>query len=803
MRFVWALLALAAVSSAADIRTGVYNGRMVRFENVDGLAIFEGDIVLGNTADIEAPDAAGLSSLKARESSFVPSPARLWPSGRVPYIVDSTLSTALQGRINDAIAHWNNNTLIKFVARGANDANYVRFTTSTSTVACSSAVGMIGGAQLIRLPDGCGTGPIIHEMGHAVGFWHEQERADRNQYVTILYENIDKNYASNYDQVGLSGRDYGPYNFNSIMHYGPFDFSRDGLLPAMETVPAGIPIGQRTGLSPGDLDTVQRMYGPPPTRTTIATTPSGLKVLVDGVLVDDGTSFDWQPGSAHRIEAPFQGDPNTRFLFGSWSDGGTVAHTITASASTTVYIANFIRQRHLTFVSSPAGAGTIEAIPNPSDGFYADRSAVQLTARAASGFGFQTWNLTPSRSLNPKLYLVAAPTAVTATFAAGPITKVTSDPIGRTMIIDGGNYTTPVNFAWTPGTSRTLDVDTTQPAFIHYNFTGWDDGGAQSHSITAGADSKTYTAKFTTQYPLTLTSTSISATPSSSDNFYDVGTSLQIAARPPGTQVLLNWTGDLGGATNPATLVIDGQKLVGASYGSAMPAITAVSGATALTGAFAPGEIVVIYGSNLGPSQLTGLQVSGNKVTTSLGGTQVLFNGTAAPIVYTSANQVSAVVPYTMAGQNSVPLVVSYNGQRTAPVNVSITDTAPGLFTANLSGKGNAAVLNQNGSVNSAANPAHRGEIIVLYATGEGVTNPTGIDGQVAVAVYPKPQAPVAVRIGGQPAVVQYAGAAPGFIAGAMQINAQVPDGVLPGNVPVQIVVGNNASRSEVTIAVQ
>jgi uncharacterized protein (TIGR03437 family) len=182
----------------------------------------------------------------------------------------------------------------------------------------------------------------------------------------------------------------------------------------------------------------------------------------------------------------------------------------------------------------------------------------------------------------------------------------------------------------------------------------------------------------------------------------------------------------------------------------------------------------------------------------------VLFDGVAAPIIYSSAGQVSCIAPYAIAGKANVTVVVEYQGVNSNIVTVPVQAARPALFTANASGSGPAAMLNQDSSVNTAANPAEKGSIVVLYATGEGVTTPGGVDGQIANAVYPKPVAPVSVSIGGMPAEVLYAGAAPGLVAGVMQVNVRVPEGLAgTGAVPVQVTVGGAVSRTGVTLAVK
>ncbi len=237
--------------------------------------------------------------------------------------------------------------------------------------------------------------------------------------------------------------------------------------------------------------------------------------------------------------------------------------------------------------------------------------------------------------------------------------------------------------------------------------------------------------------------------------------------------------------------------------------VSALSGiqnaANYATTAVSPGEIVILYGAEMGPTALTGLQVdsASGLLKTTVGGTTVLFNGIPAPIVYTSAGQISVIVPYEIASTGTADILVNYQGNNVAAGTVAVASSAPGIFTVN-SGTGQAAALNQDGSVNSVSNPAAAGSTIVLYLTGEGQTTPSGVDGKIAsVTPYPAPVLPVTVTIGGQTAMDAYAGAAPGEVAGVMQINATIPTGVTGNAVPVSVQVGTVSTQSGVTIAVQ
>ncbi len=243
------------------------------------------------------------------------------------------------------------------------------------------------------------------------------------------------------------------------------------------------------------------------------------------------------------------------------------------------------------------------------------------------------------------------------------------------------------------------------------------------------------------------------------------------------------------------------RELVFTGSGLSISAVT--NGASNQAGAIAPGEVLVIYGSNIGAASLTTYQLtSGGALSTSLAGTSVYVNGAPAPIVYTSPNQVSAIVPFSVTGSTAQVFVLNKN-QSTAPVTVNLAASATAVFTANGSGQGQAAAVNQDGSVNGPAHPASSGKIVSIYITGAGQTNPPGQDGvPVSGAPLPVPALIVNVAIGGKSAVVQFAGGSPGTVAGVMQVNVVVPSGLPAGNASLIVQAGSAASQGGVTIAV-
>ena len=183
-----------------------------------------------------------------------------------------------------------------------------------------------------------------------------------------------------------------------------------------------------------------------------------------------------------------------------------------------------------------------------------------------------------------------------------------------------------------------------------------------------------------------------------------------------------------------------------------VPSNGVVNAASYASGPVSPGEIVAVFGDAMGPASLVGAQSrSPGVVDNLLAGTRVWFDGIAAPLIYTSAKQLSAIVPYEVAGSASTKMQVEYLGAISAPVTLPVAASTPGIFVKDQSGTGEAAAVNEDGSRNSASNPADRGSIVSLFATGEGLTTPASADGRIADSLNGT-NLPVTAQVGGVPA---------------------------------------------------
>lgn len=293
--------------SSPEIGTAIIGGntfaaKAVQYAVIDGLAMFEGDIVLGTVEEMQrqsnsVKDAAVANDMVVQGVVLTGDQFR-WPNCEIPFEIDANLPD--QQRVTDAIAHWQANTNYRFIRR-TNQADFVRFVPGSG---CSSNVGKRGGPQNVTLGSSCTVGNTIHEIGHVVGLWHEQSREDRDQFVTINWQNITPGFEHNFNQHITDGDDVGAYDYGSIMHYPRTAFSRNGQ-DTITPTQAGAQIGQRNGLSAGDIAAANSVCTRSGPKLKFVDDPITLKFRDDPVTL----KFSDDP----PVTLKFRDDPTLKF----------------------------------------------------------------------------------------------------------------------------------------------------------------------------------------------------------------------------------------------------------------------------------------------------------------------------------------------------------------------------------------------------------------------------------------------------------------------------------------------------------
>ncbi len=269
--------------------------------------------------------------------------------------------------------------------------------------------------------------------------------------------------------------------------------------------------------------------------------------------------------------------------------------------------------------------------------------------------------------------------------------------------------------------------------------------------------------------------------------------SVNLIAANPGTG---------GGESAPVTMVVDV---------SAPVLVSVVNGASFLDGPIAPGEMVTLFGTRLGPDALTSFvqPAPGAGIATTLAGTTVFFDRTPAPVLFTSARQVAVMVPYDVAGRQAVNVFVDFGGTVSSPIGRTVSTSAPGLFSATGTGLGQLAAFNIDEStgafsINNETATAAKGGVVVFYATGEGIPTPPVTDGLIVTAPSVTNNPAIALQIGGANATVLYAGGVPGLVGGIIQINARIPTSITATKAtPVVLTVNGIASPLGTTIGIK
>ncbi len=272
--------------------------------------------------------------------------------------------------------------------------------------------------------------------------------------------------------------------------------------------------------------------------------------------------------------------------------------------------------------------------------------------------------------------------------------------------------------------------------------------------------------------------------------------SISLPANAVGTGLAISSSGSfvVAGGASVATVL---QSSVEAPPNVMPPNIVAVTGSATTgvaSGQISPGEIVTIWGAHLGPPAPVVANPSGQPAAfpMTLGGVQVLVGGVAAPLLYVSDEQINAIIPFGVA-QNTTTLIVTSNGSPSNSARLGVVEATPGVFTSGSAWQNYpiAAALNQDGSINSASNPAAAGSIVSIFATGLGALTTQPTDGSLMVGpVLPSLGTQVLVGSGAQFLDILYAGPAPGEVAGVMQVNFRLPSTVT-GAPSIIMFVGN------------
>lgn len=233
--------------NANNIKKGQLDGQAITYERRNGMNFFQGDIVLSDKqlAEDNLVNKGGASLSR-------------WPSGKIYYTVASNMGSINANKITNAVNEYNNKTNTQWIPR-TNQSNYVEFIFGSSSGYDGWAhIGYIGGKQNVSLDQNISLGSVIHEMGHTVGLYHEHCRKDRDQYVSIQWNNIQNGQAYNFD-IYNSGTDIGPFNINSVMMYWPDSYSKNGQ-PTIKRANGTTFTYNRTGFTTGDINTINTMY---------------------------------------------------------------------------------------------------------------------------------------------------------------------------------------------------------------------------------------------------------------------------------------------------------------------------------------------------------------------------------------------------------------------------------------------------------------------------------------------------------------------------------------------------------------
>ena len=369
------------------------------WQGAGAYAVVEGDMIVGRI-DTSGRLMPGASRRGLGHTRLI----GRWPSGIVPYEITASIDETTRATIQAAVDHWNTNTRLSFVERTAeNAAEFTEFVQFFQTGGCASYVGRADEQPQPVYVQACTVGSVIHELGHAIGLYHEHTRSDRDSWITVDESQIVEGRFNNFRIQRANAQDLGAYDYESIMHYGPYFFAR-GDAPTI-IAPAGISIGQRVALSEGDIRSANALYATDLALTVVTREIGGafeLDVTVDTlgqlgaaelelvVTIDSGTRWTgmtedtgWScstSGSELRCMRPTLPEtaPQTRLLLQAEPGAGATPGDVRARLASRTLDTNMDNNVVGAGVPAPAAARELAA----SDGRAFQRAEEPATGAA-------------------------------------------------------------------------------------------------------------------------------------------------------------------------------------------------------------------------------------------------------------------------------------------------------------------------------------------------------------------------------------------------------------------------------------
>jgi uncharacterized protein (TIGR03437 family) len=480
----------------------------------------------------------------------------------------------------------------------------------------------------------------------------------------------------------------------------------------------------------------------------LATVPAALQVLADRAPVTTPTTMEWGWDSIHSVGviSPQLDLTGHRWVFSSWSDGGAINHAyqVAEIIAPDTLTANFAPAATLTLSTSPAGLSlTVDGRSNwPSNNFIwgeGETHTLQAPAQQTDSQG-RVWAFASWSNGGPATQSFTVPAGaadqgmrLTATYTPVGHLTVNSSLAGLTVKVDGASCATPCDIQRPVGTQVRVAAPPTVPLgdSTRADLSAWSGSAPEPAGDwvgTLGGDLVAISADYHTLNRLVTAanpagSASWTLQPGSPDGYYDSRTTVNVSVAPQPGYRFHGWSGDLSGSVPSGAVLMNAPRSVVALFDTIpyIPPTGVQNGAgnTPQTGV-APGSAISIFGSNLASAVAAGPD---SPLAQTLSGTVVQAAGRMLPLFFVSPGQINAELPADFAA-GPATLVVSAQGQPDVHAAFTVVRNAPGLFQQQLNGQSFAVALHEDGSAVTPDSPARRGELLTVFGTGFGPTDP-------------------------------------------------------------------------------